>query len=100
MSISINNNNIDKNCKREMEMKKNTKIQRQRKIFSKKLVLLVCFLCVSFLAFADTNYSIKHISGTYLDTNIRISSIDTPEISWNRTWGGTGVDIASGLALD
>ncbi|MHA1507545.1 MAG: Loki-CTERM sorting domain-containing protein [Promethearchaeota archaeon] len=81
-------------------MKGSVKIQRQRKILSKKLVYLVCFLCVSILVFADTNYSIKHISGTHLDINIRASSTDTPEISWNRIWGGTGVDNANGLALD
>lgn len=81
-------------------MKRNAKNPRRRKIFSKKLVYLVCFLCVSFLVFADTNFSAKHISGTHTDTNFRTSSIDSPAVLWSRAWGGTGVDRANGLALD
>ena len=81
-------------------MKRNAKIQRQRKIFSKKLVYLVFFLCVSFFVFADTNYSTRHVSGAHMDVRIRTSSIDSPAILWNRIWGGTGRDSAMGLALD
>ena len=81
-------------------MKRNTKFQRQRKIICKKLVYIVCYLCVSFSVFADTNYTIKHISGTHMGANIRSSSIDSPAILWNRTWGGTGMDSAQDLALD
>ena len=81
-------------------MKRNVKIQRQRKIFSKKLVYLVCFLCISFLVFANTKYNIKHINWTHMDTNIRTSSIDSPAIVWSKAWGGAGVDHAYGLALD
>jgi len=81
-------------------MMKNTENQRHRKINSKKLVYLTCFICVSFLVFADTNYSTKHNSGAHVDTNIRTSSIDSPTVLWSRAWGGSGVEDTYGIALD
>jgi len=81
-------------------MKKNTKNPRRRNLISKALICIVCILSLSSFLNGNNYYTIEHTSRKDLNMNIRTSSNAIPTLLWNRTWGGTGVDSAMGLALD
>ena len=81
-------------------MKRNAKFQRQRKIFSKKLVCIVCTLFLSFLLQGNTLNNYEQESVINPNKTLQNSSSNPPDQQWNRTWGGVGYDGAIDIALD
>jgi len=64
------------------------------------LISIICILFLSFLSQKNTPYNFKkdNINGPIKE--LQISSSEAPEQLWNTTWGGSGYDGGSDIAID